>query len=168
LSDVKDIAAGENHVCALTGTGEVWCWGNNRFGQLADGSGVERSDRPVRAAVSHAIDVEAHDSDTCVRHRGGAVSCWGSGFFPWRFTKAPRKSKPNNVADHEFYGRLKPTRVPKLKDAKDIMVGDGYGCALLASDRVTCFGSHFRPAPKHPRPVWETNPRAFHEAPELM
>jgi hypothetical protein len=168
LSAVQDIAAGEDHVCALTRAGEVWCWGDNRFGQLADGSGVERSDRPVRAAVSRAVDVEADDTDTCVRHRGGQVSCWGYGFVPWRFTKAPRRHRPDGVADHAFYGRLKPTRVPKVKQAKDIMVGDSYACALLASDRVTCFGSRVRVASEHRRPVWETDPRAFHEAPSLI
>jgi hypothetical protein len=162
------IAAGEDHVCALTRAGKVWCWGDNRFGQLADGSGVERSDRPVRAAVSRAVDVEADDTDTCVRHRGGKVSCWGYGFVPWRFTKAPRRHKPDGVADHAFYGRLKPTRVPKVKDAKDIMVGDSYACALLASDRVTCFGSRVRVASEHRRPIWETDLHAFHEAPSLM
>ena len=36
------IAAGFYHVCAVTGTGGVRCWGGNDTGQLGDGSTTDR------------------------------------------------------------------------------------------------------------------------------
>ncbi|WP_188791471.1 cell wall-binding repeat-containing protein [Ornithinimicrobium pekingense] len=44
------VAAGYRHVCALTTGGEVRCWGDNWYGQIGDGTDVQR-DAPVRVTV---------------------------------------------------------------------------------------------------------------------
>jgi alpha-tubulin suppressor-like RCC1 family protein len=49
LANVVDIAAGQAHALARTAAGEVWTWGNNGFGQLGDGTKVQRR-RPVLIA----------------------------------------------------------------------------------------------------------------------
>ena len=42
-SGVSAIAAGGRHSCALSGAGQVKCWGNNIVGQLGDGTTTNRS-----------------------------------------------------------------------------------------------------------------------------
>jgi alpha-tubulin suppressor-like RCC1 family protein len=37
-----DVSYGYGHSCALLGEGQVECWGNNRFGQLGDGTQTDR------------------------------------------------------------------------------------------------------------------------------
>jgi alpha-tubulin suppressor-like RCC1 family protein len=36
-----------NHLCAIKVDGSAWCWGENDFGQLGDGTTTD-SDVPVR------------------------------------------------------------------------------------------------------------------------
>ncbi len=38
LSDALALRVGDNHSCAVTGDGTVVCWGDNKYGQLGDGS----------------------------------------------------------------------------------------------------------------------------------
>lgn len=38
LTDVRAIASGSFHTCALTGAGVVWCWGLDEQGQAGDGA----------------------------------------------------------------------------------------------------------------------------------
>ena len=42
LSSGVAAIVGGAHVCALTDSGGVKCWGNNLFGDLGDGSRVDR------------------------------------------------------------------------------------------------------------------------------
>jgi alpha-tubulin suppressor-like RCC1 family protein len=42
-----ELAAGEFHTCGLTWEGELYCWGNNDYGQLGDGTRELRA-TPVR------------------------------------------------------------------------------------------------------------------------
>jgi alpha-tubulin suppressor-like RCC1 family protein len=43
LSNVTKIACGHDHTCALSSSGEVFCWGENAHGELGDGTMTSRS-----------------------------------------------------------------------------------------------------------------------------
>jgi alpha-tubulin suppressor-like RCC1 family protein len=48
LADVVEIEAGAVHTCARRRNGQVLCWGQNTYGELGDGTKVERlSPTPV-------------------------------------------------------------------------------------------------------------------------
>lgn len=67
---------GVAHTCALTESGQAYCWGWNGAGQLGDGTAV---DRHTPVAVSGGLSFTAiapGSSHTCAI-RGGSVSCWG-------------------------------------------------------------------------------------------
>ncbi|MFZ5785276.1 MAG: RCC1 domain-containing protein [Acidobacteriota bacterium] len=80
LGRAQSVSAGQGHTCALLEDGSVWCWGDNRWGQLGDGT-LEPRARPVRAkGVVDAVEVAAGQLHTCVALQDGTVRCWGDGF----------------------------------------------------------------------------------------
>ena len=76
----ESVHAGERHTCAIDGRGQTWCWGANRFGQLGDGTNLER-DRPVRVAGDHDfVSLDLGSTHTCAIDVSGAAWCWGGNF----------------------------------------------------------------------------------------
>ncbi len=73
----SSIAVGKSHNCALSTTGEAYCWGSNSHGQLGIGVG---GDRNVVTAVVGGLrfrELVAGYDHTCGVDLGGAAWCWG-------------------------------------------------------------------------------------------
>jgi alpha-tubulin suppressor-like RCC1 family protein len=80
-----DVAAGEDHTCAVLASGYVMCWGSNDHGQLgignADPMPAPSSTQPVGLHVSvsgTAAGVEAGEQSTCVWRVWTAACCAGA------------------------------------------------------------------------------------------
>jgi len=81
LHGATALAANHLHMCALV-KGEAWCWGENVFGQLGDGTStglIERVKTPVRATLpSEAIKLGVGRDSTCALLKTSQVWCWGA------------------------------------------------------------------------------------------
>jgi hypothetical protein len=84
LTDAVELAIGADHSCARRSTGEVLCWGQNFFGQLGDGTTMQRLTPTPVVGFDMAVDVAAGFRHSCARRVSGAVFCWGNtaGFSP--------------------------------------------------------------------------------------
>jgi alpha-tubulin suppressor-like RCC1 family protein len=80
IRDAVAVGAGNNITCAVVKTGGVKCWGRNNWGQLGDGTTIDRP-APVDVAglASAAVTVSVASMHACAQLVTGHVQCWGSG-----------------------------------------------------------------------------------------
>jgi alpha-tubulin suppressor-like RCC1 family protein len=74
-SGVSSVALGEYHTCAVKTDGSLWCWGDNGYGQLGDGTNTSRT-TPVQI-TSGVSSVALGFSHTCAIKQDGSLWCWG-------------------------------------------------------------------------------------------
>ncbi len=75
---VSGVSAGSLHTCARKSDGTVWCWGNNRMGQIGigtDGSVSAKQVAPawVSALGSSVAEVHSGDQFTCALKLDGTL-----------------------------------------------------------------------------------------------
>lgn len=140
---VRQVSAGGFHTCALLGSGDVRCFGDDDFGTLGDGEGDSTGETPVTVAeLEDVTRIDTGAFHTCALDDAGALSCWGLNLF-------------GELGDGTFEDRdapvpvTLPAAVVSFSAGGDVheQVGGSYDitdhtCALLADSTVMCWGSN--------------------------
>ena len=75
------VSAGWQHTCGLTTNGTAYCWGDNTYGQLGDGSTASSTTPMLVAGGLSFANVSAGPwHHTCGVTTSGAAYCWGEMF----------------------------------------------------------------------------------------
>jgi alpha-tubulin suppressor-like RCC1 family protein len=77
---------GGNHLCAVTTSGGLKCWGENSHGEIGIGSLAEwavRYPADVVGLTSGIRAVSARGWNTCSIDDAGGVKCWGDNEYGW-------------------------------------------------------------------------------------
>lgn len=135
LINVRSIAAGGEHTCALLSDGTVQCWGANYSGQLGNGTFSDSNDPILVSGVSTGVVLATGAYNTCVVLANGSVQCWGDNSFG--------QLGNGSVADTDPYGSPVPVTVSGISSAVAVAIGQNHSCALLAGGTVQCWGYNF-------------------------
>lgn len=134
LEEVVDFEVGiYDNNCAWNDAGDLWCWGNNAHGVLADNE-LEFSAEPVAIDGLPAVaDVSVGAYHACALTEESTVYCWG-------------RNIEGQLGLGEGAGDRVTTPMPVdgLEDVRQIGAGGVHTCVLTEDGEVYCWGDNDR------------------------
>ena len=128
----SQITSNNLHTCALTTTGQAYCWGINRYGQLGNNSTAD-SRIPVAvqmpAGVARFQSIAAGYYHTCALTTEGKAYCWGQGGYG--------RLGNNSTTDSRIPAAV---QMPAGVSFQSITAGDRHTCTLTTEGKAYCWG----------------------------
>ncbi len=127
---MDSISAGADHTCSLDTKGKAYCWGRNTYGQIGDGTTL---DRPFAFEISQLPEtiesISAGGVHTCALTASGRVYCWGDG-------------GNERIPIEDGSPVLTPVELTVLSnDNRAIDNGEFHTCVLKQEGTIICWGA---------------------------
>jgi alpha-tubulin suppressor-like RCC1 family protein len=125
------LTMGVGFTCGLALDEQVYCWGANHVGQLADGTRTDRSLPRAIASTVHFTTITSGWEHTCGVAESGQAYCWGS-------DHAGQLGRGGNVHSDGF--AAVPTVVAGTSSFRLIDAGVAHTCGLTPDGAAYCWG----------------------------
>ncbi|AZZ37705.1 hypothetical protein CIK05_13165 [Bdellovibrio sp. qaytius] len=124
----KFISSQYGHVCAITSTDVLKCWGYNSDGQVGDNTLVQKnSPVTVDAGVSYKF-VAVGASFTCAITTAGVLKCWGL-------------NDTGQVGDNTLVSKTTPVVINSGTTYDSVSLGYSHACGVTTAGVLKCWGS---------------------------
>ena len=130
LSGVAAVDAGYTHSLALMTDGTVRAWGENRWGEVGDGTTITRPAPVTVPGVRDAVAVAAGNHFSAALLADGTVMTWGNRFHG----ALGRTPASDNQADPT------PALVPGVRGVRTIVAGSFHVLALTEGGTIVSWG----------------------------
>ncbi len=126
---ISAFAVGDRHSCAAV-DGVAYCWGNNRDGQLGDGTLTDSPSPVMVQGISGSVaELAAGASHSCARTTNGALYCWGG-------------NEQSQLGDGTTEDRPTAALVSGLAaNVQQVIAGGYHTCVLVTGNRPLCWGN---------------------------
>jgi alpha-tubulin suppressor-like RCC1 family protein len=122
MPEVSIVAAGGSHSCAISNSGDVWCWG-----------GLYQFPSKIEALTIHekAIAISVGDGFSCAILQSGSAYCWG-------------ENQAGQLGDGttKFSSMPVHVKIPTESRVVDIDAGAFHSCAALSDGKAFCWGGN--------------------------
>lgn len=125
-TELRGFSAGGTHACAIDAGGELYCWGNNGWGELGIGS-LDSYPFAVPVALGDVSHVAAGDVHTCAVVADALLYCWGG-----------RASEPSYPAP----GPRAPVARGPVARVRKIAAGNEFTCVVSEDGWLGCMGTN--------------------------
>lgn len=119
------------HACGLRANGTLRCWGNNEFGQLGDGTTLDRSAPVSVVGRLNFQTISVGALHTCGIDLEGRTFCWGYNEF-------------GQLGDGTTLNRTSPVQASIEHRFQSVSAGGLHTCALDRTGQAYCWGHNVR------------------------
>ena len=136
---VTGISVGNRSTCTVTSESIAYCWGNNTYGQLANGNNITSS-VPVAVSTAGALSgktvkaVSTGNLMACAIASDNNAYCWGY--------NALRQLGNGTTTDSNIPVAVSTAGVLAGKTLKSISVGGNVVCAVASDNNAYCWGNN--------------------------
>jgi hypothetical protein len=123
LGDVTAISAGGAHSLALRKDGTVLAWGENKLGQIGDGTLLNRERPVVVPGIRNAVAIAASSHFSVAVLADGTAMEWGGTY--------------NNPTPRPI-----PAMLPGVRGARSVVAGDNHAAALTQNGELITWGQN--------------------------
>ena len=124
-TNIVSLSGGAFHTCAVNAGGTVYCWGQNTYGQLGDGT-TEDNTSPVSIGTGYVM-VAAGYWHTCATRFSGWLHCWG-------------RNNYGQLGDGTTDDVHMPSRGTTFTDAESITARRHHTCLTTEGGSFHCWG----------------------------
>lgn len=125
----NSITAGQWFTCGLTSAGQAYCWGINNYGQLGDGTTVNKSiPTAVNTALSF-VSLSAGWDHVCGLTSSGAAYCWG-------------RNNNGQLGDGTTSDKATPVTTNGGVLFARLVAGNHFSCGLTSAGAAYCWGDN--------------------------
>jgi alpha-tubulin suppressor-like RCC1 family protein len=125
----RQIRPGGEHTCGLDEENRYFCWGNNLFGQLGDGTLTTRLKPVLVSGGLLFAQVSAGGMHTCGVTSQNHAWCWG-------------RNATGQLGDGSTTRRRQPTEVAGGLRFSGVSAGVEHSCGVTTTKRAYCWGSN--------------------------
>jgi alpha-tubulin suppressor-like RCC1 family protein len=139
--DAEKVFVGTASTCALKADGTVWCWGNNSYDQIGNGTQTNPNSRPIQTLVgastslTNVAQLSVSANFACALKSNGTVYCWGEN---------QKGQLGNNTTTNQNFATqvVGANGTGTLQNVEEIGTGNNVVCARKSDGTVWCWGGN--------------------------
>jgi alpha-tubulin suppressor-like RCC1 family protein len=137
LEDIVDIDGGSKATCSVNENGDLFCWGSNEFGQMANDVPKNYEDPKKIMGIPPVLRIAVGHNHVCALTKDQNVWCWGNNDF-------------GQLGLGSKIASAIPQKVPGLDKIVNVTTGVDHSCALNEKGEQFCWGYFSGDNPDNP------------------